>query len=152
MKSGGKIFWGAVAAMIFCIVAGRNLAQSLPPLGHAQDFTTDVYYDPPNSEQIKARLSGADALPLPGGLLDVKQFRLDTFETNGSSQISAQAASCTFAPLESIAYSPSHLEVVSGDGRAHVSGDGFRIVWQTNAMSVMLSNNVHAVFETEILK
>ena len=152
MKSGGKIFWGAAAAMIFCIVAGRNLAQSLPPIGHAQDFSTDVYYDPPNGEQIKARLTGAEALPLPGGLLDVKQFHMDTFGTNGVQQASAQAASCTFAPLDSVAYSPSHLLVVSGDGRSRVEGDGFRIVWQTNAMSMMLSNNVHAVFETEILK
>ena len=152
MKSGGKIFWCVVAAMFFCIVTGRNLAQSLPPIGRAQDFSTDVYYDSPNENQIRARLSGAEALPLPGGLLDVKQFHMDTFETNGVWQVSAQAASCTFAPLDSVAYSPSHLLVVSGDGRARVEGDGFRIVWQTNAMSVMLSNNVHAVIEAEILK
>lgn len=152
MKSGGKIFWGGLMAVIFCIVAGRNLAQSLPPIGHAQDFSTDVYYDPPNGEQIKARLSGAEALPLPGGLLDVKQFHMDTFRTNGTPQVSATAASCTFAPLDSVAYSPSHLLVVSGDGSVHVESDGFRIVWQTNAMSVTLSNNVHAVFESELIK
>ena len=151
MKSGGKFFWCALAA-IFCIVAGRNLAQSLPPIGHAQDFSTDVYYDPPNGEQIKARLSGAEAVPLPGGLLDVKQFHMDTFKTNGAPQVSATAANCTFAPLESLAYSSSHLKVVSGDGSVHVESDGFRIVWQTNAMSVTLSNNVHAVFESELMK
>ena len=149
------MFWGAAAAMIFCIVAGRNLAQSLPlagqPIGHAQDFSTDIYYEVP-SDQIKARLSGAEALPLTGGLLEVKQFQLEAFQTNGATQISAQAATCTIALLDSTARSPGHLLLVSGDGHVHVESDGFMIVWQTNAMSLTLSNNVHAVFETELLK
>ena len=151
MKSGGKNFWSAVAAMIFCIVAGRNLAQSLPPIGHAEGFSTDIYYETPG-DQIKARLSGAEAQPVTAGLLEVKQFQMETFQTNGNPRITAQAATCTIAYFEKTAYSPSHLKIVSGDGNVRVDSDGFQIVWQTNAMSLMLSNNVHAVFEKELLK
>ncbi len=151
MKSGGKIFWCVVTLAIFCIVAGRNRAQSLPPIGHAQDFSTDIYYETPG-DQIRARLSGAEAQPITGGLLEVKQFHLETFKTNGAPQISAQAETCTIAVQASTARSPGHLQIISGDGRVHVDSDGFQIVWQTNAMSLMLSNNVHAVFETQFLK
>ena len=151
MKFSGKIFW-CVATAIFCIVAGRNLAQSLPPIGHAEGFLTDIYYEPPNDQKIKARLSGAEALPATGGLLEVKHFQMESFQTNGNPRIVAQAATCTIDYFEKTAYSPSHLTVVSGDGNVRVDSDGFQIVWQTNAMSLRLSNNVHAVFETQLLK
>jgi hypothetical protein len=150
MKPGGKHFWLLLAAILFAVVV-RDAAQSLPPLGHATDFSSDFYFDAPNDMKIQTRLSGAEALPLPGGLLNVKQFKVEMFDTNGTMQAAAQAPDCIFALLEKEAHSPGHLKIVSGDGRFQVEGDGFFIKWPTNAMSLTLSNNVRTEFEHELL-
>jgi len=43
---------------------------------HASDFTSVEYYEPTNQQpqQIKSIMSGAEALPQPGGLLIIKQL------------------------------------------------------------------------------
>ena len=151
MTARGNIFWLALAAIFFVAVV-RDVAQSLPPIGHATDFNSDIYYEPPNDQKICAKLSGAEALPLPGGLLDVKQFRLEALDTNGVTKLIAQAPDCTFAPLASEAHSAGHLTMQSGDGRFQVEADGFFIHWPTNAMSLTLSNHVRTVIEYELLK
>lgn len=150
MKLGGKHFWLLLAAILFAAVI-RDVAQSLPPIGHATDFSSDFYFDAPNDTKIQTRLSGAEALPLPGGLLDVKQFKVEMFDTNGTMQAAAQAPDCIFALLEKEAHSPGHLKMLSGDGRFQVEADGFFIKWPTNAMSLTLSNNVRTEIEYERL-
>ena len=63
----------------FCFAAMDSRAQS-NVVGHASDFTSVEYYPAPNQQQMKSRLSGAEAQPLPGGLLVIKQLKLETFE------------------------------------------------------------------------
>ncbi len=150
MTARGNIFWLMLAAISFAAFA-RDLAPSLPPLGHATDFSSDFYFDAPNDMKIQTRLSGAEALPLPGGLLNVKQFKVEMFDTNGTMQAAAQAPDCVFALLEKEAHSPGHLKMLSGDGRFQVEADGFFIKWPTNAMSLTLSNNVRTEIEYERL-
>ncbi len=45
------------------------------------------------------KLSGAEASPLPGGLLDVKQLEIETFTADGKQEMMVQAPQCTYAPL-----------------------------------------------------
>lgn len=114
--------------------------------GHASDFTSVEYYEPPNQQQIKSRLSGAEASPEPGGgLLVVKQFKLETFDVNGRPEIVVDAPECVYDVLHGVATSPGQLHVRTGDGKFHVEGEGF--LWrQTNSM-LTISNRVLTVIE-----
>ena len=151
MKPGGKQFWLALAAMLVFIAALTNRAQQIP-MGHATAFSSDMYFDSPNEEKVQMRLSGAEALPLPGGALDVKNLKVETFLTNGVMQMRAESPQCTYRVLDGVAESPGHIEMQSGDGKLHLAGDGYRIVLKHEEMSLNLSNHVHTVIESQLLK
>ena len=159
MKRSGKFFGTTLAVVIFFIAAAGNRAQQIP-LGHATGFNSDIYFEPPDDAKVKMKLSGAEAAPLPGGLMDVKQLRVELFSTNGSTRMVAVAPRCTVAPLGATADSPGHMELRSGDGKFFTEGDGFRFVWQqdatslslSNHTSLSLSNHVHTVMLNGILK
>ena len=68
------------------MIAGTILFIAVPtgrtqPNGvqHASDFTSVEYFEPPHQQQMKSRLSGAEAQPQAGGLLVIKQLKLETF-------------------------------------------------------------------------
>lgn len=143
---------GLAAVAIFFAAVVHNLAQTLPPLGHAKDFNADFYFEEPHGDKIQARMSGAEALPVTGGMLDVKKFQLEVFETNGTSLMTAASPFCTFAPLESEVHSSDHLMMRSGNGMFQVEADGFSIVRKEAAISIVLSNNVNTVIESGLLK
>lgn len=147
----GRLKYGWAAAVTSFIVAVRVLAQ-LPPEGRATDFKTDTYYAPPNEQHIQAKLSGSDATPLPGGLLDIKNLRIETFYTNGLSQLIVRAPQCNYAALDGWANSPGHLEMESGDGRFYVQGEGYYFVNRANAMSLTISNHVYTVIKAGLLQ
>jgi len=151
MRPGGKQFWLVLAAMIFFIAVELNRAQQLPA-AHATSFSTDMYYEVPNEDKIKMRLSGSESLPLPGGFLDVKNMKVETYFTNGSVQMLAESPQCTLRYAEGVADSPGHLEMRSGDGKIHVAADGFLLVLKQDAMSLTLSNHVHTVIAARLLK
>ena len=151
MKSGGKQFGLALAAMIFFIAAWPDRAQQIPP-AHATSFSTDMYFEAPFEDRVKMRLSGAESLPLPGGFLDVKNMKVETYYTNGAVQLVAESPQCTLRYADQIADSPGHLEMRSGDGKIHVAGDGFLFVMKQDAMSLTLSNHVHTVIQLQLLK
>jgi len=130
-------------------VAGSNRAQQ-PPLGHATDFTSDTYFEPPNQQQVKMRLSGAEASPLPGGLLDVSRLKVEMFDTNGVTQAVVRAPQCFYAPLDGQANSAGRLEIRSGDGKFFLEGEGF-LLRQTN-WSLTISNRVRTVIEMPAVK
>jgi hypothetical protein len=144
MRLGGKSFWFA-AAVIFFIAAAADRAQQMP-VGHATDFTSNTYFEPPNDQKVKMRLSGAEALPLPGGLLDVKQLRVETFSLDGKTEMIVRAPQCTYAPMDGVASSAGRLELQTGDGKFRVEGEGF--LWRQNDSLLIISNRVQTVIET----
>ena len=137
------------SAVFFIIAVGVARAQTNVLAGvkdlHATDFTSEQYFEPPNEQLVKLRLSGASALPLPGGLLEVKQLKIENFNTNRTLLAVVRAPQCTFAPLDGVASSAGHLELQSGDGKFRVEGDGF--LWQQNESSLTISNRVRTVIE-----
>jgi len=145
MKSG--ILKYLVAGAVIFLAAGSDRAQT-PPAGHATDFTSESYFEPPHEQQVKMRLSGAEASPLPGGLLEVKQLRVETFNTSGKSEAVVRAPLCTYAPLDGVASSAGHLELQTGDGKLHVEGDGF--LWRQNESVLTISNHVVTTIAADI--
>jgi hypothetical protein len=135
----------SVFAVMF-VYGARGPAQP-GPVGHARDFTSVEYYDAPLSRtQMKSRLSGAEAQPLPGGLLVIQQLKLETFTTNGSPQAIIEAPECTYDMQNGRASSAGHLQLQSGDGKIRVEGDGF--LWRQDDSFLTISNRVHTVIET----
>lgn len=137
----------ALAAMIFFIAVELDRAQQIPA-AHATSFSTDMYYDVPNEDKVKMRLSGTESLPLPGGLLDVKNMKVETYDTNGAVQLQAQSPQCTLRYADGVADSAGHVEMHSGNGKIHIAADGFLLVLKQDAMALHLSNNVQTVIES----
>ena len=55
---------------------------------------------------------------MPGGhLLMFKQFRLETFATNGTPEFIVEAPNCRYDQIKGLASSPGHLTVRSADGQ-----------------------------------
>ena len=119
--------------------AQQNLA------GHANDFSSVDYWEAPHQQVMKSRLSGAEAQP-QGQLLVIKQLKLEMFDTNGVTEVVVKAPDCVYDTLHSVASSPGHLWLESGDGKSHVEGDGF--LWRQTNSFLTISNNVHTVIET----
>jgi hypothetical protein len=151
MNSGGRQFGLALAAMVLFIVVVKDRAQQIP-MGHATAFSSDMYFEPPNEEKVKMRLSGAEALPLPGGLLDIKSLKLETFTTNGTTEMEAESPECIYRVPDGVVDSSGHLDVWSGDGKLHLAGDGFAFDLKEGATSLILSNRVHTVIEGGLIK
>ena len=110
-------------------------------------FTSVEYYAQPNQTRVKSRMSGAEAQPLAGGQLAVKQLTLETFSTNGSPQVMVEAPECVYDMVNRTANSAGHLQLRSGDGKFHVEGDGF--LWRQDDSWLTISNHFHMVIETE---
>ena len=135
------------------LIAGAVLFLAIVPNGraqqngaqHASDFTSVEYFEAPHQQQMKSRLSGMEAQPLAGGLLVIKQFKLETFTVDGRPEMVVEAPSCTYDTSDATASSPGPLHVRTGDGKFRVEGDGF--LWRQTNSFLTISNNVHSVVE-----
>jgi hypothetical protein len=131
----------AGAVWLAAVASGIRAQQS----GHATDFTTTEYYEPPRHQQIKSILSGAEALPQPGGLLIIKRLKLQTFDPDGKPQIIVTAPECIYDTLGATAHSAGPLQLENGDGKFHVEGEGF--LWRQTNNFLTISNNVRTRVE-----
>jgi hypothetical protein len=135
------------------LIAGAVLFLAIVPNGraqqngtqHASDFTSVEYFESPHQQQMKSRLSGMEAQPLAGGLLVIKQFKLETFTVDGRPEMVVEAPSCTYDTSDATASSSGPLHVRTGDGKFRVEGDGF--LWRQTNSFLTISNNVHSVVE-----
>jgi hypothetical protein len=133
----------AGVALFFAAVPNGRAQQN--GVQHASDFTSVEYFSPPHQQQIKSILSGAEALPQPGGRLIIKQLKLKTFDLDGKLEIAIMAPECIYDTFKGVANSPGHLQVQTGDGRFRVEGDGF--LWRQSDSFLTISNNVRTVVE-----
>lgn len=133
-----------IAGVFLFFAAADNHAQS-GGVGRASDFTSVEYYPAPHQQQMKTRLSGAEAQPLPGGLLAIKQLRLEMFGANGNTNIVVTAPECVYNQLNGTASSAGQLQVRTGDGKIRVEGRGF--LWRQSDSCLTISNQVLTVIE-----
>lgn len=147
--TGTQLTWLA-GVMLFstAIAKDKPPAQQSATLSRANDFSSVEYFPAPQQRQVKTRLSGAEATPLAGGLLEIKQVKLETFTTNGSPALLVEAPSCIYNMTNATAGSPGLLQVQYGDGKFRVSGVGF--LWRQSESSLTISNNVHTVIESDL--
>ncbi|HXI71829.1 MAG TPA: hypothetical protein VNN22_15850 [Verrucomicrobiae bacterium] len=131
----------ALAALGFFAAAVRAQQNAA---GHANNFSSVEYFEPPHQQQMKSRLSGAEARP-QGPLLVIQDMNLELFDTNGVKQATIKAPHCVYDTQKGEANSPGHLWLETGDGESHVEGDGF--LWRQSSSFLTISNHVRTVIE-----
>jgi hypothetical protein len=131
----------AVMALGFFAAAVRAQQSAT---GHANDFTSVVYYEAPHPQLMKSRMSGAEAQP-DGQRLLITQLKLEMFDTNGAPEVVVKAPHCVYDTQTGVANSPGHIRLESGDGKSHVEGDGF--LFRRDDSFLTISNHVHTVIE-----
>lgn len=138
----------ALGAILFLTVAGSSAQPAMA--GHANGFTSAEYFAPPNETRVKSRMSGAEAQPLAGGQLAVKQLKLETFSTNGTPLVVVEAPECVYDMTSRTANSAGHVQLRNGDGKLRMEGDGF--LWRQDDSSLTISNHVDSVVKTSAWK
>jgi hypothetical protein len=127
------------------LALGFSAARAQPiTTGHANDFSSVEYFEPPHQLLMKSRLSGVEAQP-QGQLLLIKQLKLETFDTNGAPGLIVKAPECVYDTVHGLANSSGHLRLETADGSSHVDGDGF--LWLQANQKLYISNNVQTVIE-----
>jgi hypothetical protein len=139
-----KNFQNSILIFLF-IFALRAQAQQTLPIISATNFNANTYFEPPNQNRVKMKLTGAQAIPRPNSQLDLKNLKVEMFGTNGDSQVIVLAPRCTYAPLDGTANSAGHLQLLMSDGKFRVDGDGF--LWRQNELSLSISNHVHTIID-----
>jgi len=145
MKSGAKKLVAAAVLLSFLLLAAAARAQLLPA-GSGTNLSSVMYYEPPNEQHVEMRLSGSEMSPLPGvALYNVKKLKIERFGLDGRLVAVAQSPDCVYAPLDGVASSPGHLDLLLGEGKIHLQGEGF--LWQQNEQSLVVSNQVRTVIK-----
>jgi hypothetical protein len=142
MKIAGKISTLAGFFLFAIMVSG---APSGASLGSASKFSSVEYFEAPHQQQMKTRLSGAQATPLPDNLIAIKQLQIERFGEDGKLEMVVTAPDCVYDTMKGTANSPGPLKLQTGDGNYRVTGDGF--LWRQNDSSLTISNNVQTVIE-----
>jgi hypothetical protein len=113
--------------------------------GHASNFSSVEYFDAPHAQQMKSRMSGTEASPQPGGLLAIKQLKLEEFDVEGKLEAVAEAPDCVYDMQNGMANSPGHLKMRTGDGNLRIEGEGF--LWRQTNQWLTISNHVQTVIQ-----
>jgi len=130
-----------LAALALVLAGGTALPQAQPlGFGHVKDFSVPDFYPPPNQNQMKSLLSGAEAEPLPGGLIRIKQVKLESFAVTGALEMTILAPECLYDTGTRSASSPGPLRMTSGNGQLVIEGTGF--LWQQTNSVFVISNKV----------
>jgi hypothetical protein len=134
---------------VLWMAAVRDRAEDIPLGSGASDFNSVEYYDDAaHAQQIRTRISGAEAQPLEGGLLLVKQAKLERFGLDGKLQFSADAPECIYDPNSGIANSAGDVHMHTGDGQLEMNGHGF--MWRQSDSFFIISNQVQTVIQKPI--
>jgi hypothetical protein len=131
--------------------SGTNAAPAsmsmTPSFGQVKNFFVPDYYDPPNQNQMKSLLRGAEAEPQPNGSVLIHELQLETYGTDGKLQMSVHSPVCSYNSATQTASSASHIEARSGDGHLLIEGEGF--LWLQTNSTFTVSNRVHTIIRQE---
>ena len=159
MKSG--LAYAAMAVVVVLLAVATchfTLRRPFPPRGAVSspanrsrapsEFTVAEYYPAPYQHQMKWRLSGTEASPLPdnSSAFDIKQFKLETFAEEGQTQVLVSGPECLYDTVARVASSADRLLVLSGDGNFRDEGDGF--LWRQTNSCLIISNQARMAFQS----
>jgi len=143
-----RLTTGALPPGLLALAAGVGHAQFAQSPGPSHNFSMVEYFDAPFDQQIMTRMTSAEARPVAGsaGVLDIRQFKLESFSTNGRTEMVITAPQCLFSTVDNTANSAGPIRVESGDGQLSLAGDGF--FWRQNEKYLSISNRVVTVISS----
>lgn len=98
---------------------------------------------------LVARFTGATATPVSLAqptLLNVDQFRVETFRPNGTPDLIGTAPHCLLNAATKDASSSGPLTVTQADGQFTLQGEGFQ--WNHETGTLTISNRFHMTFHS----
>ena len=134
-----------IYAVLIAYVVMNAEAQQIPIAGTMSDFSSVQYFEPPYQQQMKSRISGAEAQQLTDELWLIKKVKIEKFDASGKLQLVAEAPECTYDRINAVARSPGELHIRSGDGQVRIDGEGF--LWRQDDSWLTISNQVQTVIE-----
>ena len=138
----------SLAALVAGALSWSLFAQeTMPALGRVKNFFVPDYYPPPNQNQMKSLLRGAEAQPQTDRSVLIKELSVETYRPDGTVELTIHSPECSYNPAEQSAASASHIEARSGDGRLLVEGEGY--FWQNADSTFVISNRVHTIVQPE---
>ncbi|HVY71362.1 MAG TPA: LptA/OstA family protein [Verrucomicrobiae bacterium] len=137
-----KRVFSAVAFLLAVSLSAQN--KSSTPAGKVTGGFNVPYFE---NNVLKGQFEGDTAKPMPGGLIQVGKFRLNTFTPARVVDLAAKAEECFFDRASIVAFSPSRLQVQRPDGRFFLEGDGFE--WRQKDTHLYVSNRVHTVLRID---
>jgi lipopolysaccharide export system protein LptA len=93
--------------------------------------------------RLRSLVTGQEMQPLAGGLVAIKQLRLETYRESGDLDLIAEAPESTFDVGRRVLSSPGPLKAWSADERLSITGVGFE--YEQYAGRFVLSNDVHTI-------
>jgi len=130
--------------LLFVLLAAALGLQGQPlNFGRVKDFMVPDYFDPPHENQLRSRLNGTEAQPLPGGRFLIKQIKLESFRLDGFCEFRVTAPECIYDHTRREASSAREVHLESGDGQLVVDGRGF--LWQQTNSLVVISNDQRTI-------
>jgi hypothetical protein len=133
----------AIVSLVCAVMNAR--AQQIPLAGTMSDFKSVQYFEPPYQQQMKSRISGAEAQQLTETSWLIKQVKIEKFDVNGKLQLVAEAPECEYDSTSDVAHSPGELHLRNGDGQVRINGEGF--LWRQNDSWLTISNESQTVVE-----
>ena len=129
---------------LLCLVALTSPAQTASPTV-IKGFNVSKYFPAPHFAQMEMKLTGTEGIELAGKQFQVTEPHLITFKRNGEREIEIEAPHCNYDDPARVLDSPEKLTVKTGDGRFHITGDGFS--YRQKDKVLVISNNVHAIID-----
>jgi hypothetical protein len=122
--------------------AAVQIATPSASFGRVKNFSVPDYFEPPNQNQMKSLLRGAEAAPQPDGRVLIRDLHVETYRPDGATEFVIRAPECLYDAAAQVASSASRFEARTGDGIV-IRGEGFR--WQQTGSTFNISNRVHTV-------
>jgi len=143
--------WALLCAIAWLLGVGVcTVSGQVSSFGKGKNFKVALEsYPPPNGQQIKSFLQGAEAEPQAGGRVVIRQARLQTFKVTGEQELLVETPECVYDSASIEISSAGALKVQTGDGRFSLEGRGW--LWQQTNSSLAISNDVRTVLKPEAL-
>lgn len=141
----------AAAAGVACVILAlsTNRGQTpapapVPDPTNAPPVSPGYTFPYKRGDLVIARVSWDEGRAVSLTLYDVKGFRCETFNPDGTPNLVLEAPTCLFNLSTTNASSSGPLTVTQAGDAFSLTGDGFN--WNHSSQRLQISNNVHAVF------
>ena len=140
-----KIGAQLVLVSVFCLLCCLAIASAQPPSNTIKNFRAPLeYFPPPHELQVKSFLQGSEAQPGSDGLIYIRDAKLQTFQENGTNEMTVMAPNCVFDAKRQTVSSAGQIRVQTADSKLLLKGsEGF--FWRQTNSDLLISNRVDTV-------